>query len=219
MRGMPRHVIWDWNGTLLADQHAVIDALNVLLADLGQPPTDMETYRRLYTRPVRVFYERLLQRPVDDHLWGHIDGVFHDAYFTGIHEVALDDQAVSALDRVATAGATQSLLSMAPHDHLTTMVHHHAIDGHFVRVDGVRGVGGGRKVAWLRRHLDRLALHDNGHVVMIGDAVDDAEAATGLGIPAVLYDGGSHPRDDLEAVGVPVVDTLHAAVAAAGIGG
>lgn len=217
MRGMPRHVIWDWNGTLLADQHAVIDALNVLLTGLGHAPTDMATYRRLYTRPVRVFYERLLQRPVDDDLWGHIDDVFHDAYFTGLHDVALDQQAVSALDRVAAAGATQSLLSMAPHDHVTEMVRHHAIVHHFERVDGLRGQGGGHKEQWLLAHLDGLSVHAADEVCLIGDAVDDADAARAVGAGVVLYDGGSHPREHLEAVGVPVADTLHAAVAAAGI--
>ncbi|SBU93045.1 HAD-hyrolase-like [Streptomyces sp. OspMP-M45] len=51
--------------------------------------------------------------------------------------------------------------------------------------------------------------------VVIGDAVDDAVAAAHVGARAVLYTGGSHSRDSLEAVGVPVVDTLAEAVALA----
>jgi phosphoglycolate phosphatase-like HAD superfamily hydrolase len=48
--------------------------------------------------------------------------------------------------------------------------------------------------------------------VVIGDAADDALAARHAGAQAVLYTGGSHSRASLEAVGVPVVDTLREAV-------
>ena len=47
---------------------------------------------------------------------------------------------------------------------------------------------------------------------MIGDAADDAVAARHVGARAVLYTGGSHSRASLEAVGVPVVDSLQEAV-------
>jgi phosphoglycolate phosphatase-like HAD superfamily hydrolase len=49
--------------------------------------------------------------------------------------------------------------------------------------------------------------------VLIGDSVDDAEAAASVGAGAVLYSGGFTHVDKLRAVGVPVVDTLHEAVA------
>ena len=48
--------------------------------------------------------------------------------------------------------------------------------------------------------------------MVIGDAVDDALAAAHVGALAVLYTGGSHSRSSLEAVGVPVVDSLAEAV-------
>lgn len=54
----------------------------------------------------------------------------------------------------------------------------------------------------------------NRHV--IGDALDDAIAAAAVGVPAVLYDGGSHPSDALRSAGVPVVSTLIEAIEVAG---
>lgn len=212
-----RHVVWDWNGTLLADQSAVLDALNVMLADLGHPTTDMATYRRLYTRPVRRFYERLLARDIDDELWARIDVSFHDAYFEVVRRVDLDAHARIALDQVSATGRTQSLLSMAPHDHLVAMVDHHDLGHHFDRVDGIRGVGGGHKAGWLRDHLERLSVADAAEVVLIGDALDDATAARALGAEVVLYDGGAHPTEHLVDTGAHVVPTLLDALDAAGI--
>jgi phosphoglycolate phosphatase-like HAD superfamily hydrolase len=217
---MTRHVVWDWNGTLLADQHAVLDALNVLLDSYDLPATDMETYRRLYTRPVRRFYERLLVRAIDDAEWEHIDDLFHQAYAAALERVQLADDAVEVLTAVIASGRTQSLLSMARHDHLVPLVTRFGIEERFVRVEGLRGRGGGLKAGHLEAHLLAVADaagEDPQRVVVIGDAVDDAVAAAHVRARCVLYDGGSHPVEALVATGVPVVGTLMEALDVAGI--
>lgn len=215
-----RHVVWDWNGTLLADQQVVLHALNHLLGEFDQPPTDMATYQRLYTRPVRVFYERLFGRPITDADWDRIDDVFHDAYAQALAEADLAHDAHVALDLVDGSGRTQSLLSMARHDMLEPLVHRFGIHQRFVLVDGIRGPGGGRKAGELEAHIQQVAhvAGDDPHdYLVIGDATDDAEAAAHVGARCVLYDGGSHPRDELERYGVPVVDSLVDALDVAGI--
>lgn len=210
-----RHVVWDWNGTLLADQPLVIEGLNTALATLGQPPIDVATYQRLYTRPVQVFYERLLGRPIDPGEWEAIDERFHTGYEAALERARLTDDAHVALDAVARRGGSQSLLSMFPHERLLPLVERFGLGPRFAVVDGLRGGGGGVKAPHLRRHLDRVAraLNDpSDEVVVIGDALDDAAAAAQVGVACVLYDGGSHPRFELEQAGVPVVDSLSAAV-------
>ncbi len=47
---------------------------------------------------------------------------------------------------------------------------------------------------------------------MVGDSLDDATAAAAVGVDAVMYDGGSHHRRELEASGFPVAGTLVEAV-------
>ncbi|MFP4636050.1 MAG: HAD family hydrolase [Nitriliruptoraceae bacterium] len=210
-----RHVVWDWNGTLLDDQPLVIEGLNAALAAVGQPPIDLATYQRLYTRPVQVFYERLLGRPISPGEWETIDARFHTGYHAALDRAELTDDAHVALDAVVRGGDSQSLLSMFPHDQLLPLVERFGLDARFVVVDGLRGDGGGVKAPHLRRHLDRVAaaLSDPAdEVVVIGDALDDAAAAAQVGVACVLYDGGSHPRGELEQTGVPVVDSLSAAV-------
>ncbi|GGI04293.1 phosphatase [Egicoccus halophilus] len=212
--------MWDWNGTLLDDQLLVVEALNAVLADRGLPPTDLATYQRLYTRPVRTFYERLFGRPIGAEEWEHLDEVYHHGYASALERARLAIDAEVALDRVAALGRSQSLLSMYRHDQLVPLVRRLGIDDRFVRVDGLRGPGGGPKAPHLEAHL-AVVLPATGaapdEVLVIGDALDDAAAAAHVGAACVLYDGGSHPRAQLEAVGVPVVDTLTDALAVAGL--
>jgi phosphoglycolate phosphatase-like HAD superfamily hydrolase len=215
-----RHVVWDWNGTLLADQELVVDALNAVLADRGLPPTDLVTYQRLYTRPVRRFYEQLFARPIDDAEWEHVDDVYHAGYAAALERARLADDALDALASIAGKGRTQSLLSMYRHDELVPLVTRLGVRDHFVRVDGLRGPGGGMKAPFLEAHLERIvhaAGDDPSKVLVVGDALDDAAAAAHVGTRCVLYDGGSHPRDELERAGVPVADSLTHALDLAGL--
>lgn len=212
--------MWDWNGTLLDDQRLVVDALNAVLEDVGLPPTDLETYQRLYTRPVRLFYERLFERPISDREWARVDEVYHDAYRAGVEDARLASDAPEALDVIEDAGLTQSLLSMYRHHELVPLVRRLGVEDRFVRVDGLRGAGGGRKAGELQAHLGALAgPGDPSQVVVIGDALDDAAAAAHVGADCVLYDGGSHPRAALERAGPPVASTLTGALEVAGLDG
>ncbi|MFI1332698.1 HAD family hydrolase [Streptomyces sp. NPDC020845] len=113
------------------------------------------------------------------------------------------------------AGLTQSLCSLAPHESLVPLVRTHDIEQHFVRVDGRRtGQTSTGKAEQLAHHVAALDV-DPRRMVVIGDAADDAVAASHAGARAVLYTGGSHSRANLMSAGVPVVDTLAEAVQAA----
>jgi len=66
----------------------------------------------------------------------------------------------------------------------------------------------------MERHLRALGV-DRAGTVVIGDTVDDHEAALANGARSVLVTTGSTARPLLEATGAPVVDTLGEAAAVA----
>jgi phosphoglycolate phosphatase-like HAD superfamily hydrolase len=206
------HIVWDWNGTLLHDIHAVIEATNAAFAELGMPPLTLERYRELYCVPVPRFYGRLMGRLPTDEEWELMDGTFHRHYWSRAGSAALAEGAAELLAARSAAGHTQSLCSLAPHADLLPLVRTHGIERRFVRIDGCVGPSGGGKAAQMARHLTALGGVEPSRTVVIGDAVDDALAAAHVGAAAVLYAGGSHGRASLEAVGVPVADTLAEAV-------
>ncbi|MFC9425260.1 HAD family hydrolase [Streptomyces sp. NPDC056987] len=228
------HLVWDWNGTILDDMRAVIGATNAAFAEIGLAPITLDRYRELYCVPIPRFYERLMGRLPSDAEWVVMDETFHRHYTERRDACGLTRGVEELLAGWALAGGSQSLLSMYGHEHLVPTVRGFGIERHFLRVDGRRGPSGGSKALHLERHLAALARSGVGagvgvgsgagvgsgrisadRTVVIGDAVDDAVAAAHVGARAVLYTGGCNSRATLEAVGVPVVDTLEEAVALA----
>ncbi|GAA2762881.1 HAD-IA family hydrolase [Streptomyces paradoxus] len=206
------HIVWDWNGTLFHDIDAIIGATNAAFAELGLEPLTLEKYRELYCVPVPKFYERLMGRLPTEAEWEAMDDIFHRYYAEHRTACGLTAGAVELLAGWRSSGRSQSILSMYVHEELVPLVRGFGIEPHFIRVDGRTGPSGGSKAEHMVRHLASLRGVAPERTVVIGDAADDAAAALHVGARAVLYTGGSHSRVSLEAVGVPVVDTLEEAV-------
>ncbi|TQF02018.1 HAD family hydrolase [Kitasatospora acidiphila] len=206
------HVVWDWNGTVKDDLDDHVNALNATLPALGGDLVDRETYRAKHTVPIPAFYARLLGREITEQEWLASDGAFLD--HLRAQPVRIRDGAVELMTALHEAGHTQSLLSLCPHDTLLREVEEAGIGYFFNRVEGRTGPSGGTKAAPLATHLDALGLTGQGHrVLLVGDALDDADAAHANGATAVLHTGGLHHPTKLAAAGHPLADTLAEAVA------
>jgi phosphoglycolate phosphatase-like HAD superfamily hydrolase len=211
-----KHLVWDWNGTLLNDLGLVVYATNVALGTAGGAPVSEEEHRRDFRRPIIDYYGSLLGRVVTPEEFAGLDRIFHDEYHLGLRTCGLAPDAVAALS--AWAG-TQSLLSMWFHEQLVPTVDGYGLTGHFRRIDGFKGgLGGGFKAEHLKTHLIELGV-EGSDAVLIGDSVDDADAAASVGAACVLYSGGFTGLAKLQQVGVPVADSLVAAVTLAAAAG
>ncbi|MGN9810716.1 HAD family hydrolase [Micromonospora sp. BQ11] len=203
------HLVWDWNGTLLNDLDLVVASTNAVFATVGGPAVTADEHRVRFRRPIADYYAEVLGQAVDDEEFGRLDTIFHSAYREGLTTCRLAHDAQVAM---ASWPGSQSLLSMWFHSELVPTVHTYGLTGRFVRVDGLRAtVGGDRKAESLRRHLAELDV-DGRDVVLIGDSLDDADAAVEVGGRAVLYTGGFTDPVRLRASGHPVADTLTEAV-------
>ena len=207
-----RHLVWDWNGTLLDDFPLVIEATNVSLASVGGPVVTADEHRRTFRRPLIEYYADLLGRPVDLVEFEHLDRTFHDWYRTGLFGCEL---AADALVALGAWSGTQSVLSMWSHAELVPELARRGLTGWLTRIDGRQGYAlGDLKATYLKRHLAALGL-DGADCVLVGDSVDDADAAAAVGAACVLYAGGFTDIARLRDNGVPVVTTLVDAVALA----
>lgn len=206
-----KHIIWDWNGTLLNDLPIILDAVNDTVGMVGLPQITLDQYRTFYTRPVKKFYDQIAGQEIDHDQYMLIDRLFHERYHATVGDASLAPGAHGVLSDLAAGPHGQSLLSMAPHDELQVALSFFDVEHFFAIAQGNEGPPGGFKTQHLAEHL-RLLGTDPSLVTMIGDTVDDGHAAIENGIDCVLYDDGSHHRSDLEAVGFPITKSLGEAV-------
>lgn len=205
-----KHIVWDWNGTLLDDLGLVVAATNASLSTAGGGPVTVDEHRRDFRRPIPAYYGAVLGRDVTAVEFAALDAAFHLAYNAGLAECQL---AVGVIETLAGWGGSQSLLSMWFHAELVPTIDRYGLTSYFRRVDGLRAsVGGGTKAPHLALHLDALGLRGD-DVVLIGDSLDDAAAAASVGADCVLYSGGLTHPERLATAGIPVADTIADAVA------
>ena len=204
------HVVWDWNGTLFDDFDLTARIAGRTLAALGVPGITGHDIRREFRRPFSDFYASLVGRPVTAEEFAFIRQCYEQEYEAEVLGLGLQPDALEAMDLLGRR-ATQSLLSMAPDPQLQQLVDHHRIRGRFVLVEGSpRTDSDGNKAGRLEQHLAVIGA-DPVRTLIIGDTVDDHEAAVHNGARSVLVTTGSTSRTQLEATGAPVVDTLRAA--------
>jgi phosphoglycolate phosphatase-like HAD superfamily hydrolase len=203
------HLVWDWNGTLLDDLPLVVSSTNAAFASVSAPELSADAHRAAFRRPVADFYAEVLGRALEDGEFGRLDKIFHDAYRLGLTSCGLAQDATTAM---SSWTGTQSLLSMWFHHELVPEVERRGLTALLARIDGLPGtLGGDLKAEHLARHLYALGV-DGASAVLIGDSVDDADAAASVGARCVLYTGGFTDPARLRAVGVPVADSLVEAV-------
>ncbi|MFC0434764.1 HAD family hydrolase [Kutzneria buriramensis] len=207
------HIVWDWNGTLFGDGGALIESTIEAFRTAGLPAVTRELYQERHQQPIPAFYDRLAGRQLSDDEQAGLAEHFRAAYLARRDTIPLTHDAEDCLRKWHGSGRTQSLLSMYPHDELKPLVAKAGIADYFTQVDGLRDGEPGRKAPHLRNQLGKLGLEPS-TVLLIGDSVDDANAARECGTQFRLYHAGRdalHARDHF--VGMHIVDSLSEAVA------
>ncbi|MEU1899859.1 HAD hydrolase-like protein [Nocardiopsis dassonvillei] len=208
------HIVWDWNGTLLNDNHANLAAVNAVCELFGRDPVELDHWRSVFRRPLIPCYEELLGRAFEEGEWERAEQHYDSSYQELLPSCELTAGVPDVLREWTRGGGTQSLLSMASHEHLVPLIEERGLTGHFTRVDGRQfQTEDDSKAEHLVRHLEHQGI-DPARVVLIGDIDDDARAAREAGARSILVTSGLMSRARLEATGSPVVDSPAAAVAA-----
>ena len=54
-----KHIIWDWNGTLLDDRWLCVDSINLSLRKRNLPEINEQKYLDIFCFPVEKYYQKL----------------------------------------------------------------------------------------------------------------------------------------------------------------
>lgn len=203
---MIKHVIWDWNGTLLDDAAACVESINALLARRGMRRITPQEYGDVFDFPVKDYYVKLgFDFGRED--WDGLAREFHEVYATASRHAALRAGAEAFLKDLESRGIALSILSACETGMLRRMMSERGVLGFFGQVCGL-----GDHYAHSKRDVGRELLGRSAHhrdaCLLIGDTTHDCDVARDLGIACLLMTGGHQSEGKLRRCGCPVVHTF-----------
>ncbi len=185
---MIKHIIWDWNGTLVDDVELCVDILNRLLSDYGKNIITVDRYRSSFFFPVAKFYESLTQ-PSLGSKYDNLAKAYIKEYRERFKECFLHTGAVKTLKQLNAIGISHSLLSAGMQEDLEKFTRFYGIHKWMSQIDGADNIEARGKEDRVLKHFSSLKLPPD-QVLFVGDTLHDWEVADLVGCKILLFEGG-----------------------------
>ena len=194
-----KHIIWDFNGTLLSDAQLGVDCDNHVFDVLGLPRITIEDYRAHMTMPVRDFYTAL---GVDLNVYKYetISRIWLDMFNEHAVSVGLVPGALKHIARLKEKGFTQSILSASYEKSLLEQCTALGLAAYMNEISGLGDESAQKKTDIGRAQIARLGLRGE-DCVLIGDMVADSELSDVLGTDCILVPWGHNSEARLQKTG------------------
>lgn len=201
-----RHIIWDWNGTLLDDAWFCVEIMNGVLERRSMSLLTLQRYQEVFDFPVIDYYRRL-GFDFDEEPFEVLGTEFIVEYEKRRHELNLQPQARETLQAVLQLDLTQSILSAYKQETLDELTEYIGVRDYFTGVIGLDNHYAHSKTENGKMWMEEM--HYSAHeVLMVGDTVHDHEVAQAMGADCVLIPSNHHTEEKLSACGVPVLESL-----------
>jgi phosphoglycolate phosphatase len=203
---MIRHVVWDWNGTLLDDVDPTVFTLNSLLEERRMPLVTREEYRDRFGFPVRAFYEGLgFDFGKED--FAALSIAFIERYRARGGAMRLWSGALEVMAALEARGVGQMVVSAMERGLLGRMLAEHGVAGFLAGHHGREDLQAGSKVELGVGAVRAAGLRPE-EVLVVGDTLHDQELARAIGCRVALFAGGHQSPARLSAAGAPVIERL-----------
>ena len=201
-----KHIIWDWNGTMLDDRWLTIAAMNSVLVKRNMDELTEDQYLQLFTFPVIKYYRRI-GFDFERESFSVLGTEFINQYNARAFEPQLHDGIINLIAGLNKNGISHSILSASSQDILDKLVGHHSIGHFFIAVLGQDNHYAYGKIATGKEWINKLGM-DPKHTLFIGDTEHDLEVANAIGAHCALLSWGHTHVERLEKNEVKVFNAL-----------
>jgi phosphoglycolate phosphatase len=201
-----KHIIWDWNGTLLNDTSLSLNIINGLLKSKNINTLSMEDYRLIFDFPVKNYYEKA-GFDFSEYSFEEVGKQWMDEYEIRKGETDLFDGTYDVLDYMSSLGIGQSILSAYSLETLIEMINDHWLTKYFEHITGLDHIYATSKLVIGRELIKKIDVPLQ-KIVLIGDTIHDHEVASELGIQCILIANGHQSRERLLLSGFPVLNDI-----------
>jgi len=204
MKWTYKHILWDWNGTLVNDMDLCVSVTNQLIQKRNGKLINRDIYSREFTFPVCDFYEKI---GFDFSIESYPDVAeewileYKRNFDT---ESSLNGDVVQVLEHVDSIGLKQSVLSACEVELLNHSIRHLGVDRFFHQIHGTGDNHAHGKVD-LAHSLIEAEHCTPEESILFGDTVHDYEVAEAVGIDCILIANGHQHEDRLKKTGALVI--------------
>jgi len=202
-----KHIIWDWNGTILNDVDLCVELINGLLKDRNIKTISKEEYKSIFTIPVKNYYAAI-GFDFEKESFEVVGKKWIDEYELRKFECKTYPGIVEVMNKIKHFGIGQSILSAYSQHTLDEMTGYFGLTKYFTNIVGLDNVYAAGKLHLGQQLIKKLG-NGKGETLMIGDTEHDFEVATEIGADCILLTGGHYSKERLELLGVPVLDSIN----------
>lgn len=194
-----KHVIWDWNGTLVNDTWLCLEIINDMLTRRKMAITTLDAYHDYFDFPVIRYYEKLgfdwTKESFDD-----VSLEFITAYEKRRNACTLYDDALEIIQLLNAKKVTQSVLSAYAQQYLERAVQQYGLSSYFSLLTGNQNIRADGKEHLSEGHKSALNYMPE-EILFIGDTTHDFAVAQKMGVDCLLVAQGHHSYDRLKVCG------------------
>ena len=201
-----KHVIWDWNGTILNDAELSLELINGLLKERNKKVLTLDEYKKVFTIPVKNYYSAL-GFDFEKELFEIVGKKWMDEYERRKFECNIYNGITDVLEKIKQLQIGQSILSAYSQHTLEEMANHFGLTKYFEHIVGLDNIYAAGKL-----HLGQMLIkklgNGKGETLMIGDTLHDYEVAQEIGADCILLSCGHQDKERLLATECKVIDDI-----------
>lgn len=201
-----KHIIWDWNGTLLDDVGLCVDIINNVLSKKNLDILTLNNYRDIFTFPIKNYYQKAGFN-FNKYTFEEVGQEWMSEYERRRDECILHEGAMEILTLLQRKKIEQSILSAYPHKTLIEIISRFNLNEFFKYIIGLDNIYATSKVE-LGKELMKNISNGEGKILLIGDTEHDYEVAKEIDADCILIADGHQSKEKLVACNVPVFDSL-----------
>ncbi len=200
-----RHIIWDWNGTVVDDARVSFTVFNEIATSQNLPSISFEDFRDKFGFPVIDFY-KAHGFDFDKLDFREIGRIFIERYYQLLPKNPVYPVVRVLLPKLKELGLTHSVLSAHKVDTLRNDATAYDLAKYFDIIDGLADDDANSKTELGRAHIEKFP-YKKSEILMLGDTLHDKASADAMGVDCALIAKGYCSKVRLKATGVPVFDS------------
>ena len=191
-----KHIIWDWNGTILNDAWLCVEIVNEMLEKRNIPLVTEKYYSDTFDFPVENYY-RNVGFDLESESFEELSDEYMSAYEKRKRECKLHSFFNNSQAYISNNNIKQSILSACADDYLKDAISHHELTDSFDHISGLNNIFAHSKEDNGRKLINEISIPKE-ECILIGDTIHDLDVANAMGIECWLIPSGHNSLERLK---------------------